>query len=122
MSVEKKLKSTVWRSIFRLILPYKNKFLLVVLLSLLSTGATLVEPLIYREAINDVAGLFVKQAKEDVRKEIGIEDEEEGLLPSTNADDSNAATKDSSKKVEQKKAIVKSKNIKGKKAHLKKPK
>jgi ABC-type multidrug transport system fused ATPase/permease subunit len=122
MPVEENIKLTVWRNIFRLILPYKNKFFLVVLLSLLSTGATLVEPLIYREAINDVAGLFVKQAKEDVRKEIGIEDEEDGLLPSVNAEDTISAAKDSSKKIDRKKAIVKPKSIKGKKQHLKKPK
>ncbi|HLK28759.1 MAG TPA: ABC transporter ATP-binding protein [Puia sp.] len=122
MSVEKNIKTTVWRNIFRLILPYKNKFLLVVLLSLLSTGATLVEPLIYREAINDVAGLFVKQAKEDVRKEIGIEEDEEGLLPSNAQEDTSVAEKDTTKKVEKKKALSKNKNAKGKKLHEKKPK
>ncbi|HVM87063.1 MAG TPA: ABC transporter ATP-binding protein [Puia sp.] len=80
MTVEKNIKSTVWGSILRLVLPYKNKFFLVVVLSLLSTGATLIEPLIYREAINDVAGLFVKQAKEDVRKELGAVTDEEEML------------------------------------------
>ncbi|MGC4022944.1 MAG: ABC transporter ATP-binding protein [Cyclobacteriaceae bacterium] len=52
---------------------------MVVLISLLSTGVSLIEPLIYREAINDIAGLFVKQAKDDTRKELGIDEEEDPL-------------------------------------------
>ncbi len=84
MKISRNIKHNVWNSIYRLILPHKKKFLWVVLLSLLSTGASLVEPLIYREAINDVAGLFVKQAKEDTKKEFGILSEEEEL-PSPSA-------------------------------------
>jgi ABC-type multidrug transport system fused ATPase/permease subunit len=70
------MKNTVWQNIFRLILPYKRKFLWVVLLGLLSTGASLVEPLIYREAINDVAGLFVRQARENAQKDLGLDPDE----------------------------------------------
>lgn len=55
-------KRDVWTHIIQLIIPYKRKFLIVVLVGLLGTGANLVEPLIYREAINDVAGLFVGQS------------------------------------------------------------
>jgi len=73
MSDRKKLKKDVWGNIFRLIIPHKRKFLWVVTLGLLSTGASLIEPLIYREAINDVAGLFVKQAGENVRKDLGLD-------------------------------------------------
>lgn len=58
------MKKTVWENIIQLIVPYKKQFFWVVLLSLLSTGASLIEPLIYREAVNDVAGLFVKQAND----------------------------------------------------------
>jgi ATP-binding cassette, subfamily B, bacterial len=58
------MKKTVWKNILQLIIPYKKQFFWVVLLSLLGTGANLVEPLIYREAVNDVAGLFVKQAND----------------------------------------------------------
>jgi ABC-type multidrug transport system fused ATPase/permease subunit len=68
-------KKTVWKSIFRLILPKKKQFLLVVIISLLSTGVSLIEPLIYREAINDIAGIFVKQAKDDTRKESGVDED-----------------------------------------------
>ena len=50
--------------------------MLVVFFGLLSTGASLLEPLIYREAINDVAGLFVQQAQEDTKKQYGIDQEE----------------------------------------------
>ncbi|MBS1932719.1 MAG: ABC transporter ATP-binding protein, partial [Bacteroidetes bacterium] len=83
MAIEKEIKQNVWKSIYRLVAPYKKKFFWVVLLSLLSTGAGLIEPLIYREAINDVAGLFVKQAKEETKKEFGIFDEDEDIPPAT---------------------------------------
>ena len=65
----KRNKAAIWKSILQLILPNRKAFLAVVLISLLSTGVNLVEPLIYREAINDIAGLFVQKAKEDTRKE-----------------------------------------------------
>ena len=68
---------TVWNNLYRLVLPHKKKFLWVVTLCLLSTGANLIEPLIYREAINDVAGLFINQAKEDTKKEMGVPPGEE---------------------------------------------
>src|SRR5216683_1953313 len=75
-TMEKPMKKTVWENIFRLILPYRKKFLWVVTLGLLSTGASLVEPLIYRQAINDVAGLFVRQARENARQDLGLSAEE----------------------------------------------
>lgn len=61
-------KKKVWTSIFQLIVPQWKKFLLVVFIGLLGTGANLIEPLIYREAINDVAGLFIKRAKDETRQ------------------------------------------------------
>lgn len=79
MATEKHVKLSVWTSIYRLIIPHKKKFFWVVLLSLLSTGASLIEPLIYREAINDVAGLFVKQAKDDTKKELGLSTDDEEI-------------------------------------------
>jgi ABC-type multidrug transport system fused ATPase/permease subunit len=72
-------KFTVWKNIYRLVLPHKKKFLWVVALSLLSTGANLLEPLIYREAVNDVAGLFVNQAREEATNTNS--DIEEGIGP-----------------------------------------
>jgi ABC-type multidrug transport system fused ATPase/permease subunit len=66
-------KKTVWENIFRLIIPYRKKFVWVVILGLLSTGASLVEPLIYRTAINDVAGLFVRQARLNAQKDLGLD-------------------------------------------------
>src|SRR5580658_7650013 len=80
--MEKPTKKTVWRNIFRLILPYRKKFGWVVILGLLSTGVGLLEPLIYREAINDVAGLFVRQARENAQKDLGIDPEEEESIRS----------------------------------------
>ncbi|HVN42053.1 MAG TPA: ABC transporter ATP-binding protein, partial [Steroidobacteraceae bacterium] len=49
----------VFRAIVRLAAPYRRQFALVAALALLATATDLVEPLIYREAVNDIAGLFV---------------------------------------------------------------
>ena len=57
-------RKNLWSHIFQLVIPHKRRFLVVVFIGLLGTGANLVEPLIYREAINDVAGLFVNQGIE----------------------------------------------------------
>src|SRR3984885_11651970 len=83
MAIKKDFKKEVWKHLFRLILPHRKKFLWVVTLGLLSTGASLVEPLIYREAINDVAGLFVRQARENARQDLGLSQEEEESIRST---------------------------------------
>jgi ABC-type multidrug transport system fused ATPase/permease subunit len=83
LTMETPIKKAVWANIYRLILPYRKKFLWVVTLGLLSTGASLVEPLIYREAINDVAGLFVRQARENARQDLGLSQEEEESIRST---------------------------------------
>ena len=40
---------------------YRRQFLIVAFLSFLYTGLDLLQPLVYRRAINDVAGLFVQQ-------------------------------------------------------------
>jgi len=49
----------VLRALFRLARPFKTRFVLIMTLAVLATGADLLQPLIYRAAINDVAGLFV---------------------------------------------------------------
>jgi ATP-binding cassette, subfamily B, bacterial len=43
--------------------PYRKRFLVIALLALFGTGADLLQPLIYRIAINDVAGLFVDRPR-----------------------------------------------------------
>jgi len=48
--------------------PSGKRFVFIVFIGLLATGANLVEPLIYREAINDVAGLFIQKAKDETRQ------------------------------------------------------
>ena len=73
MATDKEIKKSVWKNIFGLIVPHRKRFLAVVLLGLLSTSTTLMEPLIYREAINDVAGLFVQQAKDDTRQQLSAD-------------------------------------------------
>ncbi|HTB25058.1 MAG TPA: ABC transporter ATP-binding protein [Puia sp.] len=72
MSLNKKIKKNIKYSILTLILPFKKQFVWVVILSLLGTATSLIEPLIYREAINDVAGVFVGQARDSARKESGL--------------------------------------------------
>lgn len=67
------VKRSVWRNIYRLVEPYKRKLLVIFVISMLATGISLVEPLVYREAVNDIAGLFVKQARDDVRAQSGEE-------------------------------------------------
>ncbi|HXB09403.1 MAG TPA: ABC transporter ATP-binding protein [Puia sp.] len=92
------MKKAVWWNVYRLILPYKKKFLWVVTLGLLSTGVGLIEPLIYREAINDVAGLFVRQARENAQKDLGVDPDEEESIRSmirSEAPDSGQARADS---------------------------
>jgi ABC-type multidrug transport system fused ATPase/permease subunit len=54
-----------WRFLASLARPYRGRFLVIALLALLGTAADLVEPLIYRTAVNDVAGLFVGRASEN---------------------------------------------------------
>jgi len=49
------------RALISLARPYRTRFLLILALALIGTGAELAQPLIYRIAINDVAGLFVER-------------------------------------------------------------
>ncbi len=56
--------SAAWRFLLRLARPYRGRFLVIALLALAGTAADLVEPLIYRAAVNDVAGLFVSPPDE----------------------------------------------------------
>jgi ABC-type multidrug transport system fused ATPase/permease subunit len=48
-----------WRVLAGAALPYRRQFVLVALFALLATGLDLLSPLVYREAVNDIAGLFV---------------------------------------------------------------
>src|SRR5215475_1786971 len=60
---------STWRILFRLATPYWRQCMAVILLALLGTTAELVEPLIYRTAVNDVAGVFVQRAAEHTPSE-----------------------------------------------------
>ena len=51
----------VLRALFQLAKQYKRQFLIVSLFSFLYTGLDLMQPLVYRAAINAVAGMFVGQ-------------------------------------------------------------
>ncbi len=48
-----------WALLARLAQPYRWRFAGVVVLALLATATDLLSPIIYREAINDIAGLYV---------------------------------------------------------------
>src|SRR3954462_3028595 len=50
-----------FRALFELAKKYKKQFIVVSLFSFLYTGLDLLQPLIYRRAINAVAGMFVDQ-------------------------------------------------------------
>lgn len=50
----------VWRALLQIARPYRFQFAVVAALALVGTVADLVGPLIYREAVNDIAGLFVE--------------------------------------------------------------
>jgi len=52
----------VFDTLLRLAQAHKSQFAIISLFALLATGADLLQPLIYRRAINDVAGLFVQQS------------------------------------------------------------
>jgi ABC-type bacteriocin/lantibiotic exporter with double-glycine peptidase domain len=75
MEKDTESKKNVWYNLVRLIRPYKKGLLSVFVISLLSTTVTLIQPLIYREAVNDIAGLFVQDARNDVKQEMGVETE-----------------------------------------------
>ncbi|AXY72857.1 ABC transporter ATP-binding protein [Paraflavitalea soli] len=77
MTASNNSKTNVWLSIYRLVQPYKTRLLAVFVISLVSTAITLLEPLIYREAVNDIAGLFVQKARNEVKTEMGLERETE---------------------------------------------
>src|SRR5215471_20648078 len=51
----------VFQALFELAKQYKRQFLLVSFFSFVYTGLDLLQPLVYRQAINAVAGMFVNQ-------------------------------------------------------------
>ncbi len=55
----------VFRALLALAANHKRQFLWIGVFAFLYTGADLLQPLIYRRAINDVAGLFVQQGTDD---------------------------------------------------------
>ena len=69
MAADNNATKKVWQSIYRLVKPHKRRLIIIFFISLMATAVSLVEPLIYREAVNDVAGLFVQQAKDNTKNE-----------------------------------------------------
>jgi ABC-type multidrug transport system fused ATPase/permease subunit len=62
--MERSIADHPLKAIFRLARPYWRRFLGIGLVAALGTGAGLVEPLVYRIAVNDVAGVFVYQTQQ----------------------------------------------------------
>jgi len=60
-SRESPFSRRMFQVLFQLARQYRRQFLIVTLFSFLYTGLDLLQPLIYKVAINDVAGLFVNQ-------------------------------------------------------------
>ena len=75
--------STTLRGLLRFCLPYKTRFAMVAALALLGAAADLLQPLIYRTAINDVAGMFT----ESYADETAIKADSPPPLPSSNPDE-----------------------------------
>src|SRR6267142_5204838 len=67
-SKDAEVEAGPWRTLIRLAHPFRTRILIIIGLVALSTGATLIEPLIYRVAVNDVAGLFVRKAQEQTEQ------------------------------------------------------
>lgn len=70
MAAKSNPKIAIWKNIIGLFFTNKKALALVVFISLLSTGANLIEPLVYREAINDISGLFVQKAKDEANQSL----------------------------------------------------
>jgi ABC-type multidrug transport system fused ATPase/permease subunit len=58
-SPERPGAAACWALLLRLARPYRGRFLAVALLALFATATDLISPIVYREAVNDIAGLFV---------------------------------------------------------------
>jgi ATP-binding cassette, subfamily B, bacterial len=80
MALSERFGGSGWRTVAALAWPYRRQFLLVAVFALLATGTDLLAPLIYREAVNDIAGLFVHSpAKASVDSLLGMSDPGEAL-------------------------------------------
>jgi hypothetical protein len=75
--------TNAWRILLQLALPYRRQFSIIALLALTATSLDLIEPLIYRAAVNDVAGLFVDRFNENQATDDDLL--EEPSLPATTA-------------------------------------
>lgn len=65
--MSERVQYSSWQKLLRLGAPYHGRFVLIGLLAVLATAAELIEPMVYRTAINDVSGVFVQRAAERER-------------------------------------------------------
>ena len=82
-----------WRIVRQLAWPYRRQLLFIAVFALLATGMDLLAPLIYREAVNDIAGLFVGSSSASNGVDPGSDPgamldmmDEEGSEPATGPD------------------------------------
>jgi len=62
----------IFRALFDLAKQYKRQLIVVSLFSFLYTGLDLLQPLVYRKAINAVAGMFVNNVPGAASKLAGV--------------------------------------------------
>lgn len=67
-------KGGIWREVIGWMLLDRKRLIWVVVLGMLTTAAGLVEPMVYRVAVNDVSGLFVDQAVKETRQAVRAEE------------------------------------------------
>ena len=82
-----------WRIVRQLAWPYRRQLLFIALFAVLATGMDLMAPLIYREAVNDIAGLFVGSSSASTTPDTGsmldmmdVEGEDTASAPDNLAD------------------------------------
>jgi ABC-type multidrug transport system fused ATPase/permease subunit len=80
-----------WRTVAGLARPFRRELALIALFALLATGTDLLAPLIYREAVNDIAGLFVNRPPAGARvlsqaEELSAALDDEARAPAAPAD------------------------------------
>jgi ABC-type multidrug transport system fused ATPase/permease subunit len=76
-------ETSPWRALWQMAAAYRSRVAIIALLALLGTGLDLVEPIIYRVAVNDVAGLFVDRYDPAYSTEAESPDETVEMVPAT---------------------------------------
>jgi ATP-binding cassette, subfamily B, bacterial len=84
MVASEAIEESGWRAIGALVWPHRRRFLMVAVFALLATATDLWAPLIYREAVNDIAGVFVRSASRPDSVLLGITEPDMQLPAASN--------------------------------------